>query len=161
MHAPSIGTNCRHRMKVTPGRCSQVGSEQSDLDVVLSMLQTRARTQELMHRLEAALASDDVWEPATTLPTDVARTESLVGAQQILMGLPQDETDHDNTDGEEDHGAFPIAPEGFPKAFLCPISLALMKDPVVAADGHTYDRATPPHTQRAPCRAAPAAIYGK
>tara|TARA_Y100000389_G_scaffold785_1_gene825 strand:+ start:2299 stop:2979 length:681 start_codon:yes stop_codon:yes gene_type:complete len=27
-----------------------------------------------------------------------------------------------------------------PGAFLCPISLALMQDPVVAADGHSYER---------------------
>lgn len=27
-----------------------------------------------------------------------------------------------------------------PSAFLCPISLALMHDPVVAADGHSYER---------------------
>lgn len=27
-----------------------------------------------------------------------------------------------------------------PEDFLCPISLEIMKDPVIAADGHTYDR---------------------
>lgn len=28
----------------------------------------------------------------------------------------------------------------FPEEFLCPISQEIMKDPVIAADGHTYDR---------------------
>ena len=28
----------------------------------------------------------------------------------------------------------------FPKEFLCPISKTLMKDPVIASDGVTYER---------------------
>ena len=30
--------------------------------------------------------------------------------------------------------------EGYPKAFLCPITQDIMQDPVVATDGHTYER---------------------
>jgi len=32
-----------------------------------------------------------------------------------------------------------VTPE-FPQAFLCPITLVLMDDPVVASDGHSYQR---------------------
>merc|ERR1712100_270684 len=32
-------------------------------------------------------------------------------------------------------------PEGVPQDYLCPISLRLMSDPVIAADGHGYERA--------------------
>ena len=30
--------------------------------------------------------------------------------------------------------------EEYPKDFCCPITMEIMKDPVIAADGHTYDR---------------------
>ena len=29
-----------------------------------------------------------------------------------------------------------------PRGFLCPITLQVMRDPVIAADGHTYDRSS-------------------
>jgi hypothetical protein len=35
-----------------------------------------------------------------------------------------------------------IAAEEVPSAFLCPITLDLMKDPVVVMDGHTYERSS-------------------
>ena len=34
----------------------------------------------------------------------------------------------------------PIHPATIPDDFICPITLDLMVDPVVAADSHTYDR---------------------
>ena len=30
--------------------------------------------------------------------------------------------------------------EGLPEDFYCPITMEVMEDPVIAADGHTYDR---------------------
>ena len=40
--------------------------------------------------------------------------------------------------GEEEEE--PAVGEGAPNAFLCPITRALMADPVIASDGHTYER---------------------
>ena len=34
----------------------------------------------------------------------------------------------------------PAAPDAVPKSFVCPITLALMTDPVSCADGHSYER---------------------
>ena len=36
--------------------------------------------------------------------------------------------------------ARPCAPDSAPAEFLCPISQELMVEPVVAADGHSYDQ---------------------
>ena len=36
--------------------------------------------------------------------------------------------------------SFDLNEDGFPNQFLCPISHAVMVDPVVASDGHTYER---------------------
>jgi hypothetical protein len=30
--------------------------------------------------------------------------------------------------------------EGAPERFVCPVSFVLMRDPVLAPDGHTYER---------------------
>jgi hypothetical protein len=46
--------------------------------------------------------------------------------------------------GVEDHGGkaapSPSAAASAPPHFLCPVSMELMKDPVMVATGHTYDR---------------------
>ena len=34
----------------------------------------------------------------------------------------------------------PAVKKGVPQEFICPLSMELMQDPVVAADGHVYDR---------------------
>ena len=51
-------------------------------------------------------------------------------------------TDEDNMEeGEEQPLEYEeFLPEGAPDAFICPISLHLMRDPVVAGDTHTYSR---------------------
>ena len=41
-----------------------------------------------------------------------------------------------------------------PDAFLCPITYDLMKDPVVASDGHTYERDALTHWFTQACRAS-------
>ncbi|EKX39780.1 hypothetical protein GUITHDRAFT_154289 [Guillardia theta CCMP2712] len=41
---------------------------------------------------------------------------------------------------EEDHANCHGSPSSLPKEFVCPISHDVMQDPVVALDGHTYER---------------------
>ena len=38
-------------------------------------------------------------------------------------------------------GGSTLAPDGVPEELLCPISHEVMQDPVLAADGHAYERA--------------------
>ena len=41
---------------------------------------------------------------------------------------------------EDDNGEYAELMEGCPEAFICPITYQALRDPVVAADGHTYER---------------------
>jgi len=51
------------------------------------------------------------------------------------ISLPSQEEEEEEEE-EEDFG------DDIPKEFLCPISHAIMKDPTVASDGHTYEKKT-------------------
>ena len=66
---------------------------------------------------------------------------------------PDDDDDNDDDDDDDDARASPFPdppptppaeswPPGAepPKSFICPIELAVMRDPVVAADGQSYER---------------------
>ncbi len=34
--------------------------------------------------------------------------------------------------------AAPVSEDGIPRSFLCPVTLTIMKDPVILADGHRF-----------------------
>ena len=39
----------------------------------------------------------------------------------------------------------------YPESFRCPLSRSLMRDPVTAADGHSYERGNIVHAPIKPC----------
>lgn len=72
-----------------------------------------------------------VWNDETQKRLEEARQEqtrleSILQQDQALLSLESCNDDFD---------------DGVPSQLRCPITLSLMKDPVVAADGNTYDRA--------------------
>jgi len=75
---------------------------------------------------------DDDWEPpaldssATVASSGTARVELVLGSEEQLRGAWVYDTDSFN-------------------AFLCPITHDIMRDPVVSADGHTYERSAIEH----------------
>lgn len=66
----------------------------------------------------------------------------------ILNGKEDDKTKDDtekwseSTNRKHDHSSSSQSLPGIPDEFRCPISLDLMRDPVIVASGHTYDRSS-------------------
>jgi len=75
-----------------------------------------------------SLSVSQVWNFLKRFDDMSIQLSSSRGLHQLLAGL-------------EDVGTDLWAAEGIPHDFLCPITLDRMSDPVIAADGHTYERA--------------------
>ena len=70
--------------------------------------------------------------------------DGMVPAAADAREEREDEEDADNNEG--DFGG--IDDDDVPRAFLCPITLSVMREPVVCADGHTYERRALAHWLR-------------
>ena len=71
------------------------------------------------------------WAPAPSLPLFSGSTGSAASAGGSAPG---------SVGGGSISGSTVGAPEGVPEELLCPISHEVMVDPVLAADGHAYER---------------------
>ncbi|KAK7234164.1 ubiquitin-protein transferase [Aureococcus anophagefferens] len=93
-----------------------------------------ALTSEVVATL-AGLAPEDQTLVALALQSaDLARVKNLTGF--VLMGLKKGTLLRKGQKREAVRRS-----NGAPEEFLCPLTLELMRDPVIAADGHTYERA--------------------
>ncbi|KAL5974976.1 hypothetical protein ACLOJK_031652 [Asimina triloba] len=69
----------------------------------------------------------------------------LVGAKSMLFAGDGESRIAESTHQTKAHGdstSHPTALFNAPNEFLCPISMELMRDPVIVASGHTYDRSS-------------------
>ena len=93
-----------------------------------------ALTSEVVATL-AGLAPEDQTLVALALQSaDLSRVKNLTGF--VLMGLKKGTLLRKGQKQEAVRRS-----NGAPEEFLCPLTLELMRDPVIAADGHTYERA--------------------
>jgi hypothetical protein len=79
-------------------------------------------------------------ESSSTTVLASATATALATGSVVPLSLSSSAALHQLLSGLVDIGTELWAVEGIPHDFLCPITLERMSDPVVAADGHTYER---------------------
>ena len=93
--------------------------------------------------VEAGVATDDARKIVSTVEFEARRA-----AGTALVAVPDAEPAAEPADTAAEEPATAaedkLAPESkqIPERLCCPISLELMERPVIAADGHTYDRSS-------------------
>ena len=119
-----------------PSLTASIGMDQDaltleDANCVRELLR-RNRNPRLLASLEPLF--DTIGMPSSETGHVLA---SLADPSHERQQLPTAEPESDvEDDGDDDV----FGDEDVPKAFLCPITLCLMREPVVAQDGHTYER---------------------
>jgi outer membrane biosynthesis protein TonB len=61
-------------------------------------------------------------------------------ADAARAAVEEEYVEHENAQKQQEDAEAACTSGSFPNEFLCPIILELMRDPVVAKDGHTYER---------------------
>jgi len=67
------------------------------------------------------------------------KTEKLEGLKPTTESKSKSKTDK-KSKPKEPHKGDPAAEEEIPEEFICPVTQDIMTDPVIAQDGHTYER---------------------
>ena len=118
-------------------------AEQHDeLSDEISALLHRLGLEELEERVGPVFAREQIDENALPFLTVEDLVEAGVAdedARKVVSAVAVPDAEPADTAAEE-----PAAPESkqIPERLCCPISLELMVRPVIAADGHTYDRSS-------------------
>ena len=92
-------------------------------------------------------AMRDVEECTELLPATAHRAELEAALEHARGVLHEADAEARRRAARLKVGA-PADLPGRPSEFYCPILKTVMRDPVVAADGHTYERSAPQHRQR-------------
>lgn len=79
-------------------------------------------------------------EPATQTNRISGKNRALYIPTMPKIAITGDDDDDDDDDVDVDRQVFDSMPECLSKPLMCPITTEIMRKPVVASDGHTYER---------------------
>jgi hypothetical protein len=84
--------------------------------------------------MESLLALQPAMFADITVPNQIEQVVMLVEKLQTVLNQHSNHSLYEKLDSRED------LLNDMPKDFICPITLKLMEDPVLASDGHSYER---------------------
>ncbi|KAH7426648.1 hypothetical protein KP509_10G010200 [Ceratopteris richardii] len=126
--------------------------EQENLRQIFSCLDLRNASdcEREIAKLEAALEEEDLWEPSCVHEREISMADLLRFVRHgryLLYGVTEaPKAPHRSSLCKQTGAALPqLAGKmeldiPIPDDFRCPITLELMRDPVIVATGHTYER---------------------
>jgi len=74
------------------------------------------------------------------LDAALEQMKNLPFPEEVIIKPEEESEEEEEEEEEEGKGKQKLSEDEPPEEFLCPITQELMKDPVVASDGHTYER---------------------
>jgi hypothetical protein len=105
---------------------------------VVEVLVELEEEEEEAQEVQEETKEDDSDEQQVEPEVGVEAVEDVADAARAAV--EEEYAEHENAQKQQEDAEAACTSGSFPNEFLCPITLELMRDPVLAKDGHTYER---------------------
>jgi hypothetical protein len=111
----------------------------------LSLLATESEEEENGEEAEETKVEEEEKEETKEEDSDEQQVEpeevmEVQAVEDVADAVGEEDAEQESTQKQQEDAEAVCTSGSFPNEFFCPITLELMRDPVLAKDGHTYER---------------------